>query len=449
MISFRLILGFLFVLLMATIAVLAVVCYENNHKTAIAYSRVNQAHQVIQKADEVSMRYKDARLSVNRMIITGDTSRYADYITNVGKLSSALNELRRLTIDNRSQRFDIDSVEYGLRRYQAMSDSLVRLVRTKQPVALITNVFSNSISLRDDLTIRIGKVKDAENILLVKYEALHRNSLADFTDTLNLLLIATVTLLAAVFFVVRYNFNKRKRAEYKLKQALSAEVELNRLKSNFVTMASHEFRTPLTTILSSAFLLENYMSGEAEGKAKKHLARIKSSVNNLTSILDEFLSVSRLEEGQIHPNMEKTDLPKYLQDVCNDLQTFARPGQVIHYEHKGEHEINTDPVLLGNIVRNIVTNSIKYSPENSTIQVSSNVNSRVHVSVSDNGIGISPADQKHLFERFYRASNAGAVQGTGLGLYIMKYYVNMLKGSVKLESELGKGTKVDVTFEHQ
>jgi PAS domain S-box-containing protein len=244
------------------------------------------------------------------------------------------------------------------------------------------------------------------------------------------------------------DLSTHKRAEDDIKKALEAEIELNRLKSNFVTLASHEFRTPLTTILSSAFLLEHYSPGENQDKVRKHLAKIKSSVSGLTSILDEFLSVTKIEEGQVHPNLERMDLPQYLQNICGNLQSLAKPGQRIHYNHSGERDVTTDPVLLANIVTNLVTNSIKYSAENSPIYVSSLVNSRVHLTVADEGIGIPEEDQKNLFGRFYRASNAGTVQGTGLGLHIMKHYVEMLKGSVKLESTLGKGTHVEVSFDH-
>jgi signal transduction histidine kinase len=243
------------------------------------------------------------------------------------------------------------------------------------------------------------------------------------------------------------DLSSRKKAEDETRKALEAQIELNRLKSNFVTLASHEFRTPLTTILSSTFLLENYIYGNHQEKTIKHLSRIKSSVNNLTSILDEFLSVTRIEEGNVLPNYERINLSEYMKNVCNNLLPFAKAGQTIIYDHSGANEVTTDPVLLANIIGNLVTNSIKYSPENSQIHVTSAVNAKIHLSVKDNGMGIPDADQKNLFQRFYRASNAGTVQGTGLGLHIMKHYVEMLHGTVHLESEVGKGTQVDITLE--
>ncbi len=238
-----------------------------------------------------------------------------------------------------------------------------------------------------------------------------------------------------------------KAAEQKIQNALTTEIELNKLKSNFVTLASHEFRTPLTAVMSSAALLENYSVGENKSKVSKHVTRIKASVNLLTSILDEFLSVTKIEEGKVEPKTERLNLKETLESLCNNLKTMARPGQKITYQHSGDEEIYSDPVLLGNIMNNLVSNAIKYSHENGEILVSSAVNANVHLSVKDNGIGISKEDQVHLFERFFRASNTGEIQGTGLGLHIMKHYVDKLKGSIEVQSEPGMGSEFKVTFE--
>jgi PAS domain S-box-containing protein len=242
------------------------------------------------------------------------------------------------------------------------------------------------------------------------------------------------------------DLSTHKQAEDDIKRALEKEIELNKLKSGFVTLASHEFRTPLTTILSSAFLLENYSFGENQEKSVKHLHKIKSAVGSLTAILDDFLSVTKIEEGQVRAHHQAINIKKYLEDLCNNLQALTKQGQTIYYTHSGDTVVITDPTLLGNIVNNLVTNSIKYSPENSPIYVSSDVNSKIHLSVQDKGIGIPEADQKHLFDRFYRASNAGTAQGTGLGLHIMKHYVEMLNGSIILQSKPGQGTHVQIAL---
>lgn len=242
------------------------------------------------------------------------------------------------------------------------------------------------------------------------------------------------------------DLSAHKRAEETTQKALAAEMELNKMKSGFVTLASHEFRTPLTTILSSSHLLEKYATGQDKDRSLKHISRIKSSVNTLTSILDEFLSISRIEEGKVQPHIEEVNLKQMMEDLCEKLRTFAKPGQSIIYNHEGDGVARTDPVILSNIVNTLVSNAIKYSPEEAPINVTSRLNSKLQVVVSDSGIGIPAEDQRHLFQRFYRASNAGAIQGTGLGLHLLKRYVQMLDGEVRLESALGKGTRVDVTL---
>jgi signal transduction histidine kinase len=239
-----------------------------------------------------------------------------------------------------------------------------------------------------------------------------------------------------------------KEAERKIQEALMAQVELNKLKSNFVTLASHEFRTPLTTILSSAFLIENYSKGENKEKIDKHLSRIKGAITSLTSILDDFLSLTKIEEGKIEAKPERINLKELMEGLCQMFKPMTKPGQTIVYQHKGETTACSDPVLLTNIVNNLVSNAIKYSRESTSIHITSHVNNSIHLSVKDHGIGISKEDQGHLFERFYRASNSGNIQGTGLGLHIMKHYVDMLHGDVKVNSTPGEGTEVTVTLEN-
>jgi PAS domain S-box-containing protein len=235
--------------------------------------------------------------------------------------------------------------------------------------------------------------------------------------------------------------SSRKQAEKSIQLALDRERELNKMKSNFVTLASHEFRTPLTTVLSSAFLVENYITGENKEKAVKHLGRIKSSVNILTTILDDFLSLTRIEEGRMGPRIEPVDIPELIAGVCASLGTFVKPGQVINCRHTGNERAQTDPGMLTNALMNLLSNSIKYSPEGSVISVTSAVNGTLDISVRDKGIGIPQADQEMLFSRFYRASNAGNIQGTGLGLHLTRHYVELLNGTINFTSKVGEGTE--------
>lgn len=239
---------------------------------------------------------------------------------------------------------------------------------------------------------------------------------------------------------------ERKKAEEDAQKALERERELNDLKTKFVSIASHEFRTPLSTVMSSASLIDQYNLRNERDKVSKHVQRIKSSVNHLTSILDDFLSLGRLEEGKIDVVKADVNVHEFLKEVEEDLAPTLRPGQQIelHCEVKHPHLVS-DVRILRNIFFNLITNASKYSTEGKRIHISCREeNDRIYFSVRDEGIGIPASDQKHMFARFFRASNSGNVQGTGLGLNIVKRYVELLGGRIFFESELGKGSTFTV-----
>ncbi len=233
------------------------------------------------------------------------------------------------------------------------------------------------------------------------------------------------------------------RTKDELDKSLIREREVNSMKSRFISIASHEFRTPLATILSSLSLVDKYASVGDEEKRKKHINRIKASVKNLTEILNDFLSLNKLEEGKVFLNIEKFDLRSFIENIVQELQGIAKIGQKIAIAclNKGLCEVSLDKNLVRNILINLLSNAIKFSPENTVISIELNMNEEeVRIAVKDNGIGIPAADQKHLFERFFRSSNAGEIQGTGLGLSIVAHYVNLLKGKVSFLSQENVGT---------
>jgi PAS domain S-box-containing protein len=237
------------------------------------------------------------------------------------------------------------------------------------------------------------------------------------------------------------------RSKEELSQLLEKEKELNELKSNFVSMASHEFRTPLSTVLSSAYLIEKYASSDDQPKREKHLQRIISSVNMLTDILNDFLSVGKIEEGKIQVRLSEVNIKSTISTIVEEIKNNLKKNQQISYQHQGSPEVMIDSSLLKHIVMNLISNASKFSPENTCIEMrTSNVGKMVTLSVKDHGIGISEIDQKHLMERFFRGSNASNVQGTGLGLHIVSKYAELLNGHVTYKSELGKGTEFVITF---
>ena len=232
-----------------------------------------------------------------------------------------------------------------------------------------------------------------------------------------------------------------------LTEALSKERELSDLKTRFVSMASHEFRTPLSTILSSVSLIAKYTATEDQDKRDKHILRIRSAVNNLTDILNEFLSLGRIEEGKIQVHYTEFNVKEQLQLILGEIQSILKNGQRIHYEHNGKTLANLDLSLVRNIVINLVSNAIKFSPEHAPVHVRSEVaDDQLVIAIHDKGIGIPEEDKKHLFERFFRANNVTNIQGTGLGLHIVSRYIELMNGEIQVESELEKGTTFTIKF---
>lgn len=242
--------------------------------------------------------------------------------------------------------------------------------------------------------------------------------------------------------VVEQNITKLKTAEENMRSALEKERYLNELKSRFVSMASHEFRTPLTSVLSSTSLLSKYMGKEGtEEKQEKHINRIKSSVHHLTAILNDFLSLDKLEEGKVELHLTTFDIKEFASELTEEIQEMAKKGQQISYEHEGETEVNLDKQMLKHILNNLLSNAVKYSLEDKEIIFRTSIDKDgLTIMVKDNGIGIPKEEQAQMFERFFRAKNAFNIQGTGLGLNIVKKYVDMSGGSISFESESGIGT---------
>ncbi|WP_017730898.1 hybrid sensor histidine kinase/response regulator [Nafulsella turpanensis] len=237
-------------------------------------------------------------------------------------------------------------------------------------------------------------------------------------------------------------------AEQEVRKALQKEKELNELKSRFVTTASHEFRTPLSTVLSSASLISRYHSAEDDEKRQKHVERIKSAVNNLTLILNDFLSISRIEEGKIYNVPVSFDLPALATEVKDEMQGYLKARQKIDFQHSGKETVVVlDKQLLRNIFLNLLSNASKYSGEGEPIYFCTAIEAgEIRIKVEDKGIGIPEEDQAHLFSPFFRAGNVSDIQGTGLGLNIVKRYIDIMGGTLELKSRLGEGTRLTATF---
>jgi PAS domain S-box-containing protein len=237
--------------------------------------------------------------------------------------------------------------------------------------------------------------------------------------------------------VLQEALNDLEKSQTELRDALLKEKELHEMKSRFVTMASHEFRTPLTTILSSVSLISKYVKENEQVHRDKHIQRIKNSVFSLTEILNDVLSLGKLDEGKVVAQLEEINLCEILQAAVNDMDLILKPNQKIEVHCQKNQKVRADIILLQRVLVNLLSNAIKFSFDETNISIEVIRNSElneVQVNIANQGIGIPVSEQGKLFDRFYRAHNAANVQGTGLGLSIVKRCLELMNASVSFTS---------------
>ena len=233
-----------------------------------------------------------------------------------------------------------------------------------------------------------------------------------------------------------------------LKAALKKEIELNELKTKFLSLVSHEFKTPLSGILTSTMLLKKYTMVDQQEKRDKHINTITNIVNNLNNILNDFLSVEKMESGKVNYHFKEFKLSKVLNEVIYNSNMLLKDGQKIKYpENIDEISLQQDEKILELTLSNVIHNAIKYSPENSNIDVAIAQNKHQTVfKIKDQGVGIPEKDQKNIFNRYFRAENVLTTQGTGIGLNIVKNHIENLGGSITFASQEQVGTTFTITI---
>jgi len=247
--------------------------------------------------------------------------------------------------------------------------------------------------------------------------------------------------------ILKEALEKLEESQKELNEALAKERQLNELKSRFVSMASHEFRTPLTTILSSATLASKYTDTSDQDKREKHIDKIKDAVRHMNELLEDFLSLGKLEENKVAISITAFNVNEFIEEVTEEMKAQAKPDQKIRIRSEGDAMFATDKRLLKNTMINLLSNAIKFSEEAACIDVVViNAAKKLSISVRDTGIGIPEEDLPNLFDNFYRAKNAGNIQGTGLGLPILKRYLDLLNGTIEVHSELEKGSTFTIVL---
>lgn len=313
---------------------------------------------------------------------------------------------------------DAFPIEAGLNPFQVNNEKFVMTIIT-------------------DITKRV----ENENEIIALNSSLEKKVKARTTE-----LQQTVDELSELNDLLKDEIMRRKQAEARIKTALQKEKELNELKTKFLSLVSHEFKTPLSGILTSTTLASKYTKTEQQDRREKHLNTIKNKVHYLTSILNDFLSIERLETGKVTYKFDNFSLLNLINEVVYNANVTLKSGQIINYpQNLEEVELYQDRNVVELILSNLLNNAIKYSKEDTliTLEVNRDQNN-LYFKVIDQGIGIPQKDKVHIFERYFRAENALLNQGTGIGLNIIKVHLENLGGNITFESEENKGSTFSV-----
>ena len=261
------------------------------------------------------------------------------------------------------------------------------------------------------------------------------------------LLTKAVSELERANFMLKEEVDERIRAEKNAKRAFEKEKELSQMQAKFLSMVSHEFKTPLSGILTSASLVDKYNQKSPNERISNHVATIKNLVLQLNDILDDFLFLENSESGKYQFTSSRFKICDLIRKIVSDAGALMKPGQKFEIIPC----LNASPILQDRkvvdiILRNIIYNAIKYSPANSTIQIKIRINDKLSIEIRDEGIGIPEEAIEHIFDRFYRAKNVLHIQGTGIGLNIVRRHLLQMKGSIEISSKENEGTTVFVTM---
>lgn len=289
------------------------------------------------------------------------------------------------------------------------------------------------LALVIDMTLRSETEKKIDSIKVVLEEKVKKGTVE---------LQNNINKLKEVNRNYKKELTRRIEIENILTEALKKEKELNELKSKFLSLVSHEFKTPLSAILTSAILLERYQLTEQQEKREKHIKTITNKVQYLNNILNDFISLERLDSSNENYKFKTFNLSKVINEVVYNANMLLKSGQRINIPlNSADFVLYQDEKILGLILSVLIYNAIKYSPENSEIDLEISRNAKnIIFTITDQGLGIPKNDQKFVYNRYYRAENVLNIQGTGIGLNIVKEHLKNIGGTISFDSTENKGS---------
>ncbi|MFD2872945.1 ATP-binding protein [Mucilaginibacter ximonensis] len=407
------------------VMVVGIVSYEALNRQQKLEKWVEHTYNVLRKTDSINMYFNQTLLPGNYMS-TPDRATAAWFkISERENLKRQISNLTALVKDNSLQLHDIDLLSRQIDSLGSYANKDSRQLR------------SEISKIKASLT----RIKQDEEALLFDRENAYKLS---GRQTQIIVVIGSLLILLIVSWLIYVILTELKNRI----RAYQEEHELNQLKSSFVTLASHEFRTPLSSVLLSATLIERYMQRDEKEQVMKHVTKIKQVVHSLECILEDFLSLEKLEEGLVRAEFTYFDLVAVCEEIIAAYNVMAKARQQLIYVLPTKPQVvKLDRTLIEKSVSGLLSNAIKYAGDEACIWLKTEVTpNRVVISVKDNGVGIADEDQKKLSTIFYRVNNTGQIAGAGLGLNIVKRYVHLMNGSLEFSSVPYEETCFTMTF---
>lgn len=349
--------------------------------------------------------------------------------------------------------FDAKTLQFVNVNYGALKNIGYTIDELKQMTPLDLKLHEDETAFRNQIDTLLKK-----NVEKLEFETIHhRKDGTTYPVEVHLQLsnLGDNEVFVAIILDITERKNYTEKLEHKVEErteqlrvALLKEKELNELKTRFLSLVSHEFKTPLSGILTSSVLLSKYKLTEEQGKRNKHIKTISDKVHYLNNILNDFLSLEKLETGKLNYRPSHFKLSKVIDEVIYNANMLLKDGQYINYpDNVDDLSLYQDEKIIELILSNLVNNAIKYSPEHTVINIGvMQDKNKTIMEVRDNGIGIPKKDQKSIFERYFRAENVVNTQGTGIGLNIAKHHLENIGGTISFKSVEEKGTTFTITI---
>jgi signal transduction histidine kinase len=433
-----------FGLLLIILCTSGLISYQNVNQLIESNNKSQQTFEVIKNLDDVITEVTIAESARRGYIYLGNRDELIRYQAAIRKIPLKLNQLRQQAVSEPREVETFKELEKLIRQRVELLEDSVALYDANQSALMQQGILTNrSIALRERIHIFITDLTQQKQVQLKQSVEETKRTIQTRKAIEVWMMIAGFIAIFACFAALYGQVAQRQQAEY-LQQKLAQEKEVSNLKTQFFSMVSHEFRTPLSIILGSVQLLIEGNSKWNEERRFKNLDRIQSAAKSMQQLFTDVLTLTRADTGKLECNPEIIDLESFCLNLVEDFEVST--NHVIQFQSQDEFtHAYLDERLLYSILSNLLSNAIRYSaPGSKILLLLDGMVDRIRLQVRDEGIGIPLEDQSRLCEPFYRGQNSTHAAGTGLGLAVVKKCVDLQNGVMKIQSERGRGTTVTI-----